>query len=237
MMPEMKSCIVIGRLPPCRRGAPDTLLAGQHDEHEHEADHQFPIAEHFAQYVLHAGVDDRADQRPVQRADAAENGHHDGLGGARRAGDFRADEAEIDGIHRAGERGGRVGDDEGDEPDLEVAVAEEVHLVLVGLHRKAAGAEDRIVEIFEEGPQREGDQESENEELFGPRQIEDGGRIQIGEEPQPVVAVGDAGQHLLHHVKDDHRQRQIDQREVVAAQPDEQRADGERHRNARDNAD
>jgi len=91
--------------------APDALLAGQHDEHEHEADHQLPIPEHLAEHVLHAGINDRTDKRPVQRADAAEDRHHHGVGGARRTGDLRADEAEIDGVHRPGQRGGRVGDD------------------------------------------------------------------------------------------------------------------------------
>src|SRR5487761_2425829 len=87
--------------------APDALLAGEHDEHEHEADHQLPITEGLAEHVLHAGIDDRADDGPVQRADPAEDRHHHRIGGARRAGDLRADEAEIDGIHRPGQSGGR----------------------------------------------------------------------------------------------------------------------------------
>src|SRR5665811_1273016 len=81
-----------------------------------------------------------------------------------RAGDLRADEAEIDRIHRPGQRGGRVGDDKGEQPDFEAAVAKEFHLVLVELGRQAAGAEDRVVEIFVEGPKGEGDQEGEDEE-------------------------------------------------------------------------
>jgi len=41
--------------------------------------------------------------------------------------------------------------------------------------------------------------------------------------------VRDVGQHLLHEIEDDHRQREIDQGEVIATQPHEQRADGKRH--------
>ena len=102
---------------------------------------QLPIR--LADHVLHAGEGERADERPVQRADAAENRHHHRIGGARRAGHLRADEAQIDGVHRAGQGGRRIGDDEGEQPDAEVAVAEKLELVLVDLGGQAAGAVDR----------------------------------------------------------------------------------------------
>ena len=43
---------------------------------------QLPIS--LADQVLHAGVGDRADDRSVERADAAEDRHHDRIGGAGR---------------------------------------------------------------------------------------------------------------------------------------------------------
>ena len=156
MTPEISSCVsIIGRSRPGRRALPVTrrnvfLISGSSVPQmpfspasmmntSSEADHQLPIAEHLADHVLHAGIDDRTDDRPVQGADPAENRHHHRVGGARRAGDLRADEAEIDGVHRPGQRGGRVGDDKGEQPDAEVAVAEEFHLVIVELGRQAAG--------------------------------------------------------------------------------------------------
>ena len=128
-------------LEPRLQRAPDASFAGQHDEHQQETDEQFPVADQFADDVFHAGIDEGADQRPEQRADPAEDGDNDRIGGARRAGDLRTRETQINRIERAGQRGSRVGDDEREQAHAKVAVAEKLQLALVDLGGKAAGAE------------------------------------------------------------------------------------------------
>src|SRR6476620_2889439 len=110
-----------------------------------------------------------------------------------------------------------------------VVVAEKPQLIVVDLGPETAGAVNRVVKIFIKRPYNEADEKCKDKELIRPCQIEHRCGRQVREKPQPIVAMGDVGQNLLHEIKNDHGQREIHQGKIVAAQAHEHRTDSERH--------
>src|SRR5947209_8565998 len=70
---------------PARRGkqAEDARSRKQHDQDQQRPEDRLPMLRQARQYAFEQQVERRAEHRPEQRADAAEDHHHHDLAGAR----------------------------------------------------------------------------------------------------------------------------------------------------------
>ncbi len=221
-------------LAPVQPLADDAAAEERDAEDEDQADHHRDEIADRREVVLQADHQGGADERPDQGADAAEQRHQHHLGRGVQRHVVERDEAEDQGLEGAGIARHRRREHEGEELEAGGVVAERHRPRLVVAHRLEDLAEGRMHHPVDE--QEAGDEERERHVVH--RRV--AGEVDEAEQRAPrdaLQAVLAAGPAELHRQEvDDLRQGQRDHREVDAAAPDRQAADGKAHESRRRDA-
>src|SRR5436305_5455885 len=164
-----------------------TGLREQHDQDQDRAEHGLPVLGQPRQHALKDQVGGRAEHRPDQRAETAEDYHHQDLARARPMHDrWRYEQRQI-GEEGTRDAADRAGHHEGGQLVTESRESERDHPALVGLDALQQDTEARSDDTAPEKQKHQQQREHEIVEDHRILEIERGAEIAVPRDVQPVI--------------------------------------------------